>query len=162
MRQVISAAPVFDARTLAARLSRGGAVVADPSQAMCARYGFRTIYEMPAPLQKRLRLELIRHHAATLRGHENAVFDHSVFVWLADWMRWLWPDTPVKEWDDVLGHAKGAVSLSDRIHHVIGGPGAAYDGYRWLDEGNARQIEKLCRSLYKEFGCEDRVVECSI
>jgi hypothetical protein len=59
----------------------------------------------------------------------------------------------------VLEAARPAVALSDVIHHVGAGPHAAYDGYRWLDARNAAQVERLMRSLYRDFGCEARVRE---
>lgn len=159
MRQVISAPPTIDVSALAARLAQGRVVVADPSQALCRRYGFQTLYEAPVELQKRLRLELIRAHGATLAADPDAVCDHSVFAWLADWMRWLWSHTPAEEWERVLAVAAPAVAQSETIHHVAAGPPAAYDGYRWLDAGNAAQAERLMHSLYRELGCEARVRE---
>ena len=160
MRHVISAPASIDTSALAVRLAGGTArVIVDPSRALCERYGYQTLYEIPVKLQKRLRRELIGAHAETLRGSADAVCDHSVFAWLADWMRWLWSQTPAEEWDSVLVEARPAVERSDSIHHVVDGPRAGYDGYRWLDPRNAAQIERLMRSLYREFGCEARVKE---
>ena len=156
MRQVISAPPTIDVSTFATKL---GGAVADPSRQACERFGYQTLYEMPRALQKRVRRELIRAHAETLRQRPDAICDHSVFAWLADWMRWLWADTPAEEWDAVLAEAQPAIERSEVIHHVVDGPRAAYDGYRWLDAGNARQVERLMRGLYRDFGCEDRVKE---
>lgn len=162
MRQVISAAPSLDISALATRLSAGGALVADPSRELVQRYGYQTLYEVPRDLQKRLRRELIRTHAEQLREGEGKVFDHSVFVFLADWMRWLWGDTPTEEWESVLIDALPAIDRSEKIHHVIAAPRAGYDGYRWLDMRNARQVEKIMRGLYREYGCEARVVEVEL
>jgi hypothetical protein len=163
MRQVISAAPAFDVSTLARRLAKRAPVVADPSRALCERYGYQTLYEVPWTLQKTLRREAIRRHAELLRkGGADCVCDHSVFALLADWMRWLWTETPSEEWESVLVEAWPAVERSERIHHVVSAPRAAYDGYRWLDAGNAKQVEKLMRALYRDFGCEDRVVEVNV
>ena len=159
MRHVISAPPTVDVGALARRLAEGRPVIADPSQAICARYGYQTLYEVPAELQKRLRLELIAAHAQALAADRDAVCDHSVFAWLADWMRWLWGQTPAEEWERVLEAARPAVASSERIHHVVGGPRAAYDGYRWLDSRNAAQVETLMRALYRQLDCEARVVE---
>ena len=162
MRQVISAAPALDVSTLAARLAIGATLVRDPSRALCQRYGYQTLYEVPRDLQKRVRRELIRTHAEQLRGGADGVFDHSVFLFLADWMRWLWGDTPAEEWESVLIDALPAVDRSEKIHHVVGAPRAGYDGYRWLDARNAKQIDKIMRGLYREFGCEARVVEVDL
>ena len=157
MRQVVSAPPTLDVTAFAASLAKGGKVFADPSRMLCAAYGYQTLYEIPAPLQKRLRLELITAHGELLAADENAVCDYSVFAWLADWMRWLWGATPAEEWERVLEAARPAVERSEIIHHVTAGPRAGYDGYRWLDARNAAQLEPLMRSLYREFGCEARV-----
>jgi len=159
MRQVISAAPALDVSALAARLAGGAPVIADPSRALCERYGYQTLYEVPVDLQKTLRRELIRGHALFLRERRDGVWDHSVFAWLADWMRWLWSETPAEEWDAVLEEARPAVEASDAIHHVVEAPRAPYDGYRWLDARNAAQVERLMRALYRDFGCEARVKE---
>ncbi len=162
MRQVISAAPSLDVAALAARLAAPGGFVPDPARTACRRYGYQTVYEMPRELQKRVRRELIASHAEMLREGPDAVFDHSVFLYLADWMRWLWGETPAEEWEAVLVDAIPAVDRSERIHHVVDAPRAAYDGYRWLDARNARQVEKIMRGLYREFGCEARVVEVNL
>lgn len=160
MRQVISAPPSLDISSLTARL--GGVVIADPARALCKRYGYQTLYEVPRELQKRLRRELIRGHAEKLMGKSDALFDHSVFLYLADWMRWLWGETPTEEWESVLIDALPAVDRSEKIHHVVAGPRGDYDGYRWLDMRNAKQVEKIMRGLYREFGCEARVVEVDL
>ena len=159
MRQVISAPQSIDVSALAARLAGPHAVLGDPSRALCERYGYQTLYEVPVPLQKRLRRELIVGHAAKLAEDPEAVCDHSVFAWLADWMRWLWGETPTEEWEAVLVAAWPAVERSEAIHHVVEGPRAAYDPYRWLDARNARQVERLMRQLYRDFGVEARVKE---
>src|SRR5687768_10287932 len=112
MRQVISAAPTLDVSAFAARLAAGGRVLADPSRDACERYGYQTLYEVPLALQKELRRGLIRAHAEALQRDANAVCDHSVFAWLADWMRWLWSDTPADEWDAVLAEARPAIEHS--------------------------------------------------
>ena len=157
MRVVISAAPSIDLSGYAAKLAGGRAMLRDPSAAACGRYGYQTLYEIPRDLQKRIRRTLIREHAASLRADAAVICDHSVFAWLADWMRWLWSETPAEEWDAVLEQARAAVALCDSIHHVVCGPAVAYDGYRWIDPRNARQVERLMRSLYAEFGVESRV-----
>ena len=159
MRHVISAPPTIDVRALAGSLAGAADIVADPSRALCQSYGYQTLYEVPVALQKRLRRELIRAHAETLRESRDAVCDHSVFAFLADWMRWLWGETPAEEWDSVLVEARPAIDRSETIHHVVDGPRAGYDGYRWLDSRNAAQIERLMRGLYREFDCEARVKE---
>jgi hypothetical protein len=162
MRQVIAASALIDVTGLARRLAGATPIFTDPSRAMSDRYGFQTLYEIPIDLQKQLRRALIGEHLSKLRANKDAVFDHSVFGWLADWMRWLWSETSVAEWDAVLAEAGAAVELSESIHHVINGPLALNDGYRWLDPGNARQTESLLRHLYREFSCENRVTECSV
>jgi len=162
MRHVISAPPALDISVLAGRLAEGRAVTADPARAMCKRYGYQTLYEIPYDLQRRLRRELIRAHAEQLREHPDCVCDHSVFSFLADWMRWLWSETTTEEWEAVLVEAWPAVERSETIHHVIAAPRAVYDGYRWLDAGHSKQVEKLMRGLYREFGCEGRVTEVSV
>lgn len=162
MRQVISAAPSLDIAAFAKGLAPGASVIVDPSRAVCARYGYQTLYEVPRELQKQLRRELIRGHAEKLQASANGVFDHSIFLFLADWMRWLWGDTPSEEWESVLIEALPAVDRSEKIHHVVAAPRAGYDGYRWLDARNAKQVEKIMRGLYREYGCESRVVEVDL
>jgi hypothetical protein len=162
MRQVISAAPPLDISAFAARIAAGSTLVTDPSRALCERYGYQTLYEIPCDLQKRLRRELIRAHAGNLQDNASGVFDHSIFLFLADWMRWLWSDTPAEEWESVLIEALPAVDRSEKIHHVVAAPRAGYDGYRWLDPRNGKQVEKIMRGLYREYGCEARVVEVRV
>ena len=157
MRQVICAAPAIDIADFAAKLAGGRMVIKDPSRELCEHYGYQTLYEIPRELQKKLRRQLIRDHALVLQENPDGVFDHSVLTWLADWMRWLWSETPSEEWEAVIEEARPAVALSERILHGARGPAAAYDGYRWLDARNSSQIELLLRSLYRQFACESRV-----
>ncbi len=157
MRHVISAAQYFDVSPLVERIAGIAPVDTDPARELVGRYGYQTLYEVPRELQKRLRLELIDRHAETLRASPHAICDYSVFVYLADWMRWLWSFTPSEEWESVLERARPAVELSETIHHVTSAPRAGYDGYRWLDRDNARQTERLMRALYRDFECEARV-----
>jgi hypothetical protein len=162
MRQVISAPPTIDVSAFAKKLAGSSAVIHDPSRALCERYGYQTLYEIPLELQKRLRLKLIADHAQALGVTGSVVCDHSVFAWLADWMRWIWGETKSAEWDAVLVAARPAIERSDVIHHVSAGPRAGYDGYRWLDSRNAAQVERLMRFIYDETGCRARVVEASL
>jgi hypothetical protein len=162
MRQVISAPPTIDVEAFARRIAGPSAVIRDPSRALCERYGYQTLYEVPIALQKRMRRELIRSHTEALRADADAVCDHSVFAWLADWMRWIWSETTTQEWDSVLVEALPAFDRSEVIHHVVEGPRAAYDGYRWLDSGNGAQVERIMRSIYIQAGCEARVIETVI
>ncbi|WP_374372721.1 hypothetical protein [Dongia sp.] len=159
MRHVIVAPPTIDIRAQVAELVKktGSTLLADPSRGACERYGYQTLYEMPVALQKSTRTKLITDHVASLRSHKAVVADHSVFIWLADWMRWLWGETPSEEWEAVLALAGQAVPLYDRIEHVTAGPAAGYDGYHWLDQRNGAQIERLIRHLYVDFGCLERV-----
>lgn len=161
MRHVISAPPTIDVGLLAGRLG-GSRIVTDPTRALCERYGYQTLYEVPVALQKSMRRELIRAHAEALRADPDAVCDHSVFAWMADWMRWIWGETTTQEWESVLVEARPAFDRSDVIHHVVDGPRAAYDGYRWLDSRNAAQLDALMRGLYRQFDCESRVKEVRI
>ena len=158
MRQVVCAPPAIEIAAYVRSIADGGLVVADPSRALCEHFGYQTLYEIPRDLQKRLRRQLMQEHAEALEAHPDAVFDHSILTWLADWMRWLWGDTPAEEWEAILREARPAIALSERIHHVARGNTAGYDGYRWLDARNADQIERLLRSLYVEFDCQDRVI----
>ena len=113
MRIVIVAPPTINVSAMAKDLAAKEkvALVTDPSRAACERYGFQTLYEMPLALQKKARRKLIADHIADLKKNGSAVYDHSVFQWLADWMRWLWSETPSEEWEAVLAEA-GDVILS--------------------------------------------------
>ncbi len=157
MRHVISAPPDVDISQLVDRIAGIAPVDTDPARGLLRRYGYQTIYEVPRDLQKRLRLELIDLHVEALEASPHAICDYSVFAYLADWMRWLWSATAAQEWERVLDRARPAVELSETIHHVAAGPRAAGDGYRWLDHDNARQVERLMRSLYRDYECEARV-----
>lgn len=162
MRHVISAPATLDVSAHAARLASGLLLIPDPARELCRRYGFRTLHEVPRELQKRLRRELIREHAEALFENADCVCDHSIFAFLADWMRWLWSETPAEEWEAVLVDAYPAVQRSEQIHHVIAAPRAAHDAGRGFDAAGAKQVDKLMRNLYRDFGCEARVTEISI
>jgi hypothetical protein len=159
MRLVIAAPPTIDISALAKELAakEKATLVTDPSRAACERYGFQTLYEMPRELQKQTRRRLIKEHIAVLQKGGSLVFDHSIFQWLADWMRWLWGETPTEEWEAVLAEASAGVKLYDAIEHVSKGPAAGYNGYTWLDQRNGQEIERLMRHLYVDLGCADRV-----
>lgn len=160
MRHIVSAPPHVDVSSIVEGLAKahGLTIETDPSRKMCEAYGYQTIYEMPLDLQKRARRQLIETHIASLKKQDRLVCDHSIFTWLADWMRWLWSETPAEEWEAVLDLSRPAVALYGTIHHVADGKPAAYDGYRWLDRRNGVQIERLLRHLYVDFGCSDRVL----
>jgi hypothetical protein len=159
MRLVIAAPPTIDVSQLAKDLAAKGkaTLVADPSRAACERYGYQTLYEMPIVLQKQTRRRLIAEHIAALQKGGSLVFDHSIFQWLADWMRWVWGDTPTEEWEAVLAEATPAIKLYDAIEHVSEGPAASYNGYSWLDKRNGNEIDRLMRHLYIDLGCAERV-----
>jgi hypothetical protein len=159
MRLVIAAPPTIDVSELAKDLAAKdkATLITDPSRAACERYGYQTLYEMPIALQKQARRKLITDHIAALQKGGALVCDHSIFQWLADWMRWIWGETPTEEWEAVLAEAKPALKLYDRIEHISEGPAANYNGYTWLDKRNGAEIDRLMRHLYIDLGCADRV-----
>jgi hypothetical protein len=159
MRQAISAPPTINVQAHAEALAKraGAKLLKDPSRAACERYGYQTLYEMPLSLQKETRRKLIVDHIAALKAEPNIVCDHSVFAWLADWMRWCWEKTPTEEWDGVLKLAETAIGLYDRVEHIAAGEAQTYNGYDWLDQRNGVQIERLMRHLYVDFGCLQKV-----
>jgi hypothetical protein len=159
MRLVIAAPPTIDVSAFAKQLAarEKATLITDPSRAACERYGYQTLYEMPLQLQKQARRKLITDHIAALQKGGSLVCDHSIFQWLADWMRWIWGETPTEEWEAVLAEATPAVKLYDAIEHVAEGPAASYNGYTWLDQRNGREIERLMRHLYADLGCVAKV-----
>ena len=158
MRHVISAPATLDVSAHAGRIASGVLLIPDPTRELCRRYGYRTLHEIPRELQKRLRRELVHEHAEALFENADCICDHSIFAFLADWMRWLWSETPAEEWEAVLVDAYPAVQRSERIHHVVAAPRAG----RAYDAAGAKQLDKLMRNLYRDFGCESRVTEISI
>lgn len=156
---VLSSAPAV---AVAGALDRAAAdqkanVVRDPAAAICSSYGFQTIYEMPEELQRSVRLRLIDEHCARLRAGGDQLFDHSVFGYVADWMRWFWGNTKTLDWEAVWSRAAECARMYDRIIHVEGNAVRPYDGYYWLDQANSTQIDRLLKSLYADFGVLERV-----
>jgi hypothetical protein len=152
----LAASPLVD-RTAHARKLAGakGTVLADPSRALVRAHGFQTMYEIPRDLQTELRLKLLDDHARALaKAKGDAVFDHCAVEWMADWMRWHWAAVSTRAWDAAMAKAAKLVKRYARIEHLASGPRRAYDGYAWLDEANARQVEELMFHLYARFGAK--------
>ncbi len=155
----IAASPLID-RTSAARTLAGkkGRIVADPSKALVRSRGFQTLYEVPRDMQTELRLELLDQHAAAMKNAAgfkaggDLVFDHCAVEWMADWMRWHWAAVSTRAWDAAMAKATKIVKRYDHIVHLDTGKRRAYDGYSWLDQPNARQIEELMFFLYGRMG----------
>lgn len=159
MTIVISAPQGIDISAVAARF--GQPVIADPLRAVVQSWGFQTLYEMPAKLRFDTRRKLLADHAAAVAHTPAGVFDHSVFSYLADWMRWDWSHTPTEMWEQVLAQARTVAQSYRLICHQSNGVRRGYDGFHWLDERNDRQTESLMRFLYGEFGVTDRVEQGS-
>jgi hypothetical protein len=159
MKIVISAPPTLDigayAQSLAGRYK--AELVQDPTHKLCQSYGFQTVYRMPHDLQRQVRLAALREHASVLKDGKPAVHAFSAFSWAADWMRWFWSATPTEEWENVLTEMRGVVASYSEIYHITDGPQRGYDGYHWLDQRNAAEIERLMRHLYTEFDVQKLV-----
>lgn len=155
----VSAAPVYDKTAVVARLAAEHdlQVVHDPAPQLCERHGFQTLYEMPVELQRACRVQLLEDHLDFVRSNDDVVFDHSVIEWLADWMRWFWSATPTAAWAETLELGREAAARYGELYHLSGGPPRPYDGYAWLDAGNARQVDALMRFLYRELGVHGAV-----
>lgn len=158
MSIAISAAPHIDLSALVQKLSGESklTVVADPTPALVRAYGFQTLYDMPLPLQTTIRKRLIVEHKAALVGAPS-LFEHAVFPWLADWMRWHWGTTPAEAWEEIIALGAECARGYGRIVHVAEGPTKGYDGYAWLDKRNSRQIDILLHQLYAQLGVADKV-----
>ena len=159
MLVAISSAPMVRISDVTERVSGETKlqVVTDPAAELCKSYGFQTIYEMPEELQRSVRLKLIEDHFAALNAGGDRLFDHSIFPWIADWMRWFWNNTKTLDWEKVWARAAECARKYDSIYHVEGEVVRNYDGYYWLDQANSVQIDRLIKTLYQEFGVADRV-----
>lgn len=158
MNVSVAAPPTIDKRPALQRLQKKFDLdlVEDPARSRCEAHGFQTLYDMPEELQRRERRRLLEDHAARLQS-DGLLFDHSAVEWLADWMRWFWSDTPTEEWEEILALGRTCVEGYDRLYHLPDGPRQTYDGYVWLDERNAEQVNGLMRYLYRRLDVTDRV-----
>ncbi|MBP6819655.1 MAG: hypothetical protein KBC46_10170 [Ferrovibrio sp.] len=158
MSIAISAAPHIDTSALVKKLAAESKLspVADPTPLLVRSYGFQTLYDMPLPLQTTIRKRLIAEHKDALTGTPK-LFEHGVFPWLADWMRWHWGTTPAEAWEDVIALGAACAQGYGRIIHVSDGPTKGYDGYAWLDKRNSRQIDILLHQLYAQLGVTAKV-----
>jgi hypothetical protein len=102
-------------------------------------------------------MQLLHEHAASLLVANGRIYDHSVFSWLADWMRWLWSDTPTEEWDDILSLARKIVANYDRVIVVGSAPLKPYDGFVWRDQRNIEQTSALLSLLHGLLGVKTEV-----
>lgn len=159
MKIVVSAPPAIDTGSFVAGLAKqhGVTAVVDPARALCDAYSFQTLYEMPDDLQAACRLKLIEDHLEALKARGTVVFDHSVFPWVADWMRWFWGKTTSERWEEVEALIKECVGLYSEVHHVSGGPLHGYNGYTWLDRRNNAQILDLLGLLHTQYAVGDRL-----
>lgn len=157
----ISSSPIVDTSGLVAELSKkyNLPVIADPMRQACERRRFQTIYDMPGDLQKEVRWSLLKDHLGWLKGKASGLLDFSPVAWCADWMRWMWSDTPTAEWEKVFRVLGECVAEYDRIYHVVNGPLRPYDGYVWRDANNAKQVEGLMRFLYQELGVMEKITQ---
>lgn len=164
MRIAISSAPAVGIEGAVQKIAaeKNLAIVRDPAIAACREYGFQTLYEMPEELQRTIRLRLIDEHREYLVNGGAAVFDHSVFGWVADWMRWFWSNTRTLDWERVWERARECARLYDEIYHVEGDVTRPYDGYYWLDRANSIQVNRLLRMLHSEFDVTGRVIHLTI
>lgn len=158
MITIVTAAPNLDVRSPALEAARieGRVFIADPTPTHCRQLGFQTLYEMPRAIQTEARRSLIHGHRARIE-QGDAVFDHSVVGWLADWMRWHWAATTTELWDQILDEARAIARHYGRIDHLEAGNPRGYDGHAWLDARNSAQIDGLMRHLYAELGLTSRV-----
>lgn len=159
MKIVVSAPPAIDTGAFVSDLAamHGAPAIADPARALCESYSFQTLYEMPDALQAASRLKLIEDHLVALKTPGTAVFDHSVFPWVADWMRWFWGKTTSEHWEEVAALVTECVALYSEVHHVSDGPLLGYNGYTWLDRRNNAQILELLGLLHIQYRVTDRV-----
>lgn len=158
MITVVTGSPLLDPCPRALELARlqSAVFIADPTRLLCKHLGWQTLYEMPAAIQTEARLSLLREHRARVEDGD-AVFDHSIVLWLADWMRWHWAATGAEAWDQVMDEARVIAARYTAVEHLEAGPPRRYDGHAWLDRRNARQTESLMRHLYDELGLAGRV-----
>ena len=155
----VSAPPNIDTSAAVARLAERHRVrpEEDPARAVCRRYQFQTLYDMPAGLQLAVREQLVRDHLDHVSKPGDRLLDYSVAAWLADWMRWQWHATSTRLWAEVLEVARQCASRYDLVYHLETGPVRRYDGYVWLDVENSRQVNGLLHHVHRELGIETRV-----
>ena len=155
----ISAPPNVDTSVAIARLAERHRRPAeeDPARAVCRRYHFQTLYDMPASLQLTVRERLVREHLEHVRAYGDLLLDYSVAGWLAEWMRWHWNATPTRQWAEVMETARQCASRYDVVYHLETGATRRYDGYVWLDVENSRQVNGLLHHVHRELGIEARV-----
>lgn len=153
MQIAVHAAPNLDLVPYAQAIAEknGLPFLADPTRDTCNRLGFQTLYDIPKCFQIDVRERLLDAHLLQLTEGKGAIYGFSALSFAADWMRWCWSETGVERWERVEEKLRACIASYDEIHHLTAAPVLAYNGYAWLDTGNAAQIDRLLRVLGTDY-----------
>lgn len=158
MKIAIASAPNIDIRQhvegLASKFEC--AVFENPAKSFCREMGFQTLYDIPPSDQLEIRLRLLTIHGDQLnRG--SGIHMTSAIDMLADWARWMWSHTTAEKWESTLAAAKKIANQYDAIYWIKQGPLLGYNGYDWLDQRNATQINALIPHIAEQIGLASKM-----
>jgi hypothetical protein len=158
MKIAIASAPNIDIRAQAEQLGSKFkcALFEDPARSLCRDMGFQTLYDIPVADQLEIRLQLMKMHGEQLKLG-GGVHMTSVVDMLADWARWMWSHTTAEKWESVLATARKIATDYDTIYWIKTGPALGYNGYDWLDQRNATQIDALIPFIANQAGVSEKL-----
>lgn len=158
MKIAIASAPNLDVRPRADELGSKFkcAVFENPARSLCRDLGFQTLYDIPVADQIDIRLRLMQMHSDQLKLGDG-IHMTSVVDMLADWARWTWGHTTTEKWEAVLESARKIADEYDAIYWIKTAPTLGYNGYDWLDQRNAAQINALIPFIAEQAGLTNKL-----
>jgi predicted ATPase len=126
---------------------------------LCTERGYHSPYDIPELELHQFRMEVLDRQISLENEAHNFIIDRSTLDAWAYFMRWSWNTCSVELAETFYEKAYAQASKYDLLIYIPIMFPAVDDGFRWTNPIYHKQIDRLLRSIIRDWGLEDRVYE---
>ena len=126
---------------------------------LCAERGYFSPYDIPELELHQFRLDVLDRQLLLENEADKFVVDRSTLDAWAYFMRWSWNTCTVELAESFYEKAYAQAWKYDLLVYIPIMFPAEDDGFRWTNPTYHRQIDRLLKSIIKDWGLEDKVYE---
>ncbi len=126
---------------------------------LCVERGYKSPYDIPESELHQFRMDVLDRQILLENQAANFIIDRSTIDAWAYFMRWSWNTSTVEMAENFYEKAYTQAQKYDLLIYIPIMFSAVDDGFRWTNPIYHKQIDRLLKSIVRDWGLEGRVYE---
>ncbi len=126
---------------------------------LCAERSYKSPYDIPESESHQFRMDVLDRQILLENQATNFIIDRSTIDAWAYFMRWSWNTCTVEMAESFYEKAYTQAQKYDLLIYIPIMFPATDDGFRWTNAVYHKQIDRLLKSIIRDWGLEDKVYE---